>query len=87
MRKDHSRTFRTAAAKLLARGSAWRERERGEGDREGERERERGGGPAITGGTCTARIAAAIAYGLGKEGSGERSVRLVDGGFVHGETW
>ena len=31
--------------------------------------------------------AVAIAYGLGKKGSGERSVPLVDGGFVHGETW
>ena len=61
------------------------ERERGgEG---GERERERVGWLAITGGTCIARIAAAIAYGWGKEGSGERSVCLVDGGFVHGETW
>ena len=81
LRKDHSHTLRTAAAKLLA----WAlpgERERG-----GEREGERGGGSVITGGTCTARIAAAIAYGLGKEGSGERNVRLVDGGFVHGETW
>jgi hypothetical protein len=31
--------------------------------------------------------AAAIAYGLDKKGSGERNVLLVDGGFVHGETW
>ena len=49
--------------------------------REGGRERERG----REGGRERQPTAAAVAYGWTKN-SGERSVPLVDGGFVHGES-